>query len=57
MNLIELANNNISKKWGLALAGLYAISQAESTIQAWQITIVVCTAVVVQGLLDWKKPA
>ena len=55
MNLIELTNNNISKKWGAMFGSLIAISQANDEIQAWQMTIVAVAYMVMQSIIDWRK--
>ena len=54
MNLTEFLNANISKKWGLALAAMYFITQTESVVTAWQVTLVAAVAIIGQGLIDWK---
>ena len=57
MNLTEFLNANISKKWGLSLAAMYFVSQTESVITAWQIALIAVTAIVAQGVIDWKAPS
>lgn len=55
MNLIELVNKNVSKKWGALFATILGITQAKDENQAWQIVIVSVVYFIVQGVLDWRK--
>jgi len=54
MNVSELINENMSKKMGIAIVGIIALMQVEA--EPWQIMVVAIVAVIVQGVLDLKKP-
>ena len=56
MSLTEFLNANISKKWGLALAAMYFVSQTENMVTAWQIVMVAVTSIVAQCVIDYKTP-
>lgn len=53
MNGLEFINENVSKKMGIAIAG--AIMLYKAGAPTWQIMTVICTAVVIQGALDYAK--
>ena len=53
MNLEQLINENISKKWGIAIIGV--ISLAKVGAPSWQIMVVILTAIGAQMFLDYEK--
>ena len=53
MNLADLINKNISKKMGIALAGIYALVHVQAP--SWQIAIVASVAIIAQCILDYKE--
>jgi len=53
MNLTDLINQNISKKWGVAVFGIASLVYTEAP--TWQIMTVAVSAVIVQGILDLLK--
>jgi hypothetical protein len=52
MDFSDLINQNISKKWGLAIAGMGLLWQVGAP--SWQIAGVAAIAIIVQGILDLK---
>lgn len=52
MNLVELINQNVSKKMGLAIACM--ITLAQMSAPTWQIMAVGIAAIFAQGILDFK---
>ena len=52
MNLWEVVDDNISKKWGLAMYSMYLLQQMNSP--SWQIMAVACTAIIAQMWIDLK---
>lgn len=57
MNLIELVSEKISKKQIVGVATLVILLQIEAPamVKAVCVTLVGITAIVVQGILDYKK--
>jgi hypothetical protein len=53
MNLVELVNQNLSKKMGIAIVGIVALAKVNAP--SWQVMVVVVAAIVVQGYLDRNK--
>jgi len=54
MNLAELINQNVSKKWGVAIVGIITLAHIQAP--SWQIMVIAAIAVIMQGILDLKKP-
>ena len=53
MNGLDLINENVSKKMGLSLAGMFALVKAGAP--SWQIMAVIIVYTIVQGFLDKKE--
>ncbi len=54
MTIAELMNENMSKKMGIAIVGIVALMQIKA--DTWQIMAVAITAIIMQGVLDYRKP-
>lgn len=53
MNFADLINQNVSKKWGIAIVGMVALVHVEA--EPSHIMFLAIVAVVVQGVLDLFK--
>lgn len=54
MNGLEFINENLSKKMGIAIVGMITLVQAGA--ETWQIMALAITAVIIQGIIDFRKP-
>jgi len=53
MTLEQLINENVSKKYGIAIIGALTLWKAGAP--SWQIMVVIITAIVSQAILDYKN--
>ncbi len=55
MEIVELFNENLSKKMGLGLGGMYFVSKCTDTIIAGIIAGIAVVGIVAQSVIDWRK--
>ena len=55
MDIGNLINENVSKKWGLALCAMYLTSKAESIEHAYVIAGIAVAGILAQGVVDAIK--
>jgi len=53
MSLEQLINENVSKKYGIAIVGALVLLKAGAP--PWQIMTVILTAIIAQAILDHEK--
>ena len=55
MEIGNLLNDNLSKKMGISMLGMYLVSQSTEAITGYTIAGLAALGIVVQGFIDWQQ--